>query len=457
MDNIDTNSRIVAAYRAKTPGSAELASEAAALLPSGIAHDGRHLDPYGIYVERAAGPRKWDVDGNEYVDYFGGHGALLLGHNHPVVMRAVADAAAGGTHFGANHAGEVRWAAAIRRLVSSAERIRFTSSGTEATLMAVRLARAFTGRGTLIRFKGHFHGWHDHMTSGYSNHFDGSPTAGVVQGVAAKVALVEAGDEAGLEAALAGGDVAAAIVEPTGSNFGQVPLRQEFLHALRRATERAGALLILDEVVTGFRVSQGGAQAALGVRPDLSSFAKIVAGGLPGAAVAGRADVMERLDFAAAARTGNEKVQHPGTFNANPISAAAGTAALGVIAEGDVNARADATAAALRAALNEVLAEARLPWAVYGGSSGFHLFVNPRGRAVVPGRFDAYVVPREELREQPKRLVERLRLALLLEGVDMNSRIGGVVSATHGPAEVADTARAFRAALGMLRAEGELQ
>jgi len=456
MDTIETNSRIVAAFRAKTPGSAELAREAATLLPSGIAHDGRHIDPYGIYVERAAGPRKWDVDGNEYVDYFGGHGALLLGHNHPVVMGAVADAAARGTHFGANHAGEVRWAAAIRRLVPSAERIRFTSSGTEATLMAVRLARAFTGRGTLIRFKGHFHGWHDHMTSGYSNHFDGSPTTGVVPGVAAKVVLVEAGDEAGLEAALASGDVAAAILEPTGSNFGQVPLRPEFLHALRQATERAGALLILDEVVTGFRVSQGGAQAVLGVRPDLSSFAKIVAGGLPGAAVAGRADVMARLDFDAAARTGFEKVQHPGTFNANPLSAAAGSAALGVIAGGDVNARADATAAALRAALNEVLAEADLPWAFYGGSSGLHLFVNPRGRAVEPRRFDAYEVTREELKEQPKRLVERLRLALLLEGVDMNSRIGGVVSATHGPAEMADTARAFRAALGMLRAEGEL-
>jgi glutamate-1-semialdehyde 2,1-aminomutase len=456
MDMIDTNSRIVAAYRAKTPGSADLAREAATLLPSGIAHDGRHLDPYGIYVERAAGPRKWDVDGNEYVDYFGGHGALLLGHNHPVVMRAVADAAARGTHFGANHSGEVQWAAAIQRLVPSAERIRFTSSGTEATLMAVRLARAFTGRGTLIRFKGHFHGWHDHMTSGYSNHFDGSPTAGVVQGVAAKVALVEPGNEAGLEAALASGDVAAVILEPTGSNFGQVPLRSEFLHALRRATERAGALLILDEVVTGFRVSPGGAQAALGVRPDLSSFAKIVAGGLPGAAVAGRADVLDRLDFDAAARAGVEKVQHPGTFNANPISAAAGTAALGVIAEGDVNPRADATAAALRAALNEVLAQAGLPWAFYGGFSGFHLFVNTRGRAVVPGQLDAYEVSREELKEQPKRLMERLRLALLLEGVDMNSRIGGVVSATHGPAEVADTARGFRAALARLRDEGEL-
>lgn len=457
MDTIlDTNSRIVAAYRARTPGSAALAREAAALLPSGITHDARYLEPYGIYIERAAGPRKWDVDGNQYVDYFGGHGALLLGHNHPAVSDAIEAALANGTHFGANHPGEIRWAAAIRRLVPSAERIRFTSSGTEATLMAVRLARAATGRGALIRFKGHFHGWHDHMTSGYADHFDGSPTPGVVQGVADKIMLLEPGDSVALEAALAGGDVAAVIVEPTGSSFGQVPLQAAFLHEIRRLTERHGALLILDEVITGFRVAPGGAQAAFGVRADLASFAKIVAGGLPGAAVAGRADILDRLDFAAAARTGQEKIQHPGTFNANPVSAAAGTAALTVIAEGDANARADATAVELRAALNEVLADARVPWAVYGTFSGFHLFVNPRGRGVTPERFDPYAVPREELKEQPKQLVERLRLALLVEGVDVGSRIGGFISATHGRAEIEDTARAFRAAIASLRAEGEI-
>ena len=146
-EDVATNSRIVAAYREKTPGSSRLAAEARDLFPSGITHDSRQLDPYGIYVARAAGPRKWDVDGNEYVDYFGGHGALLLGHNHPVVAAAIAEALAEGTHFGANHPREVKWAQAVKRLVPAAERLRFTSSGTEATLMAVRLARAFTGRG----------------------------------------------------------------------------------------------------------------------------------------------------------------------------------------------------------------------------------------------------------------------------------------------------------------------
>lgn len=451
-----TNSRIVAAYRARTPTSAALAQEAAALLPSGITHDARHIDPYGIYVARAEGPRKWDVDGNEYVDFFGGHGALLLGHRHPVVNAAVEAAFAAGTHFGANHPGEVRWAAAIRKLVPFAERVRFTSSGTEATLMAVRLARAFTGRNTLLRFKGHFHGWHDHMTTGYASHFDGTPTVGVLGGIAAKVHLVEAGNEAELAAAFEQDtDIAAAIIEPTGASFGQVPLRPGFLHLLRRLTEQHGALLILDEVITGFRVSPGGAAMAFGVQPDLASFAKILAGGLPGGAVAGRADILERLDFAAMARAGQEKVQHPGTFNANPVSAAAGAAALGVIAGSGVNARADATAARLRSAVNEVFAEVRAPWAAYGSSSGFHVFLNPKGRPIDPQNFDPYSVPAAEMKSS-ERLAGRLRLALLLHGVDVNGRIGGFVSATHTEAEIAATASAFRSAIDMLRAEGEL-
>jgi glutamate-1-semialdehyde 2,1-aminomutase len=452
-----TNSRIVAAYRARTPGSAELAREAATLLPSGITHDARHLDPYGIYITHAEGPRKWDVDGNEYVDYFGGHGALLLGHRHPTVSRAVEAAFAAGTHFGANHPGEVRWAAAIRHLVPFTERVRFTSSGTEATLMAARLARAFTGRNTLLRFKGHFHGWNDHMTSGFMNHFDGTPTIGVLGGIAAKVRLVEAGNEAELADAFASdSDIAAAIIEPTGASFGQVPVRPEFLHTLRRLTEQHGALLILDEVITGFRVSPGGAAAAFGVQPDLASFAKILAGGLPGGAVAGRADILDRLDFAAMARAGQEKIQHPGTFNANPVSAAAGTAALGVIAESDANARADAAAAHLRTSLNEMFAETAAPWTAYGTSSGFHIFLNPLRRPIDPFHFDPHAIPAAELKQQPEQFADRLRLALLINGVDVNGRIGGFLSATHGETEIAATTNAFREAISMLRAEGEV-
>jgi glutamate-1-semialdehyde 2,1-aminomutase len=451
-----SNSRIVAAWRARTPRSAELFASAAGLFPSGITHDARIQDPYGPYIERAQGAHKWDVDGNRYVDFFGGHGALILGHAHPAVTAAIANAAAAGTQFGASHPLEVRWAEQIRRMVPSAERIRFTSSGTEATLMAVRLARAFTGRPELLRFKGHFHGWHDHMTSGFANHFDGSPTPGVLPGVAQGVVLAEPGDLAGMERLLGRGDVAAAILEPTGASFGQVPLTPEFLRALRRLTEQYGTLLIMDEVVTGFRVSPGGAQAAFGVRPDLSTFAKIVAGGMPGAAVAGRKEILDLLDFAAAPAAGREKIGHQGTYNANPLAAAAGLACLSILAEGDVTPRADAAAAALRAALNAVLAEERVPWAVYGTSSGFHIFLNPAGRPVAPDRFDPLAIPMEEFKAPPPRLASRLRLALLLHGMDVSNRLSGFTSIAHDAADIADAAAALRESVRMLRGEGEL-
>jgi glutamate-1-semialdehyde 2,1-aminomutase len=455
-DDMLSNSRITAAFRERTPGSAALAQQAGGLFPSGITHDSRYLEPYNIYIERADGPHKWDVDGNRYVDYFGGHGALLLGHRHPAVTQAVSDAFDAGTHFGASHPREVAWARAIQRLVPSAERVRFTSSGTEATLMAVRLARAFAGRDTLLRFHGHFHGWHDHMASGYTNHFDGSPTPGVLPVVAEKAVLLPANDVEAVRAALAANrDIAAVILEPTGSSFGQQPIGAAFVQELRRLTERHGVLLILDEVVTGFRVSPGGAQAAFGVRPDLSSFAKIVAGGLPGAAVAGRCDILDRLDFAVSQRTGREKIQHPGTFNANPVSAAAGTAALTVIAETDACERASHMAELLRVALNEVLEQEGVGWAVYGTYSGFHTFLDPR-QATRPATFDPAALTLDDLKSQPKALVNRLRLALLVHGVDVNSRVGGFLSATHTEADVAHTADAFRNAVRMLRQEGEI-
>ena len=452
-----TNSRIIAAYREHTPGSAELAREASELFPSGITHDARNVDPYCVFIERAEGPHKWDVDGHRYIDYFGGHGALLLGHRHPVVSKAIGEAMNEGTQFGASHPREVQWARAIQRLVPSAERIRFTSSGTEATLMAVRLARAFTGKETLVRFKGHFHGWHDQMTSGYTNHFDGSPTPGVLPGVAEKSILLNPGDVAQVRAAFASNpDICGVIDEPTGSSFGQVPLGAEFAHELRRLCTQHGAILIFDEVVTGFRASRGGAQVAFNVRPDLSSFAKIVAGGMPGAAVVGRKDILDLLDFKAAEKLGKEKIAHPGTFNANPVSAAAGTAALTIIAETDACDRASATAAALREKLNAVIADEKVKWAVYGTYSGFHLFVNPSRLDIGPHNFDPTKQTLEDLKGGSKALINKLRLGMLLNGVDLNPRGGGLLSCTHTAQDVTDTAEAFRQAVRMLKQEGEL-
>jgi glutamate-1-semialdehyde 2,1-aminomutase len=197
---------------------------------------------------------------------------------------------------------------------------------------------------------------------------------------------------------------------------------------------------------------------AFGITPDLSSFAKIVAGGMPGAAVAGRKDILDYLDFAVSATLGREKIGPPGTFNANPVSAAAGIAALTVLAETDACARASATAAALRNGLNDMLASEGVPWAVYGTFSGFHLFMNPQQRAISPLSFDPLACTMDELKgaPAPAHTLGRLRLALLVHGIDVNGRIGGFTSSTHEAADVADTIDGFRAAIHMLRAEGEL-
>ena len=451
-----SNSPILARYLERTPGSAALAETARTMLPSGIAHDARYLKPYNIYTEEAAGARKWDVDGNEYVDYFGGHGAHLLGHNPPAVIDAVRDALERGTQFGTNHPLEVEWARMVRRLIPCAERVRFTSSGTEATHMALRLARAHTGRPRIARFMTHFHGWHDHMTAGYTSHFDGSATPGVLPEVAKGAALVPPGDVDAMRAALREGDIAAVILEPTGASFGKVPLKPEVLSELRQMTEETGTVLIFDEVITGFRVSAGGTQAAFGVTPDLTTLAKIVAGGMPGGAVVGRQDIMDALDFQAMEAAGREKIDHPGTFNANPVSAAAGIAALNIIAAHDVCGKASAYAARLRDGMNDVLRQHRLRWAVYGTFSGFHIFTNPGGLEIAPDDFDPHALPYDVLKKGNPVLNNKLRLGLLNEGVDVSPWPGGLTSSAHDDADLEATLAAFDRVLGALKAEGEI-
>jgi glutamate-1-semialdehyde 2,1-aminomutase len=457
-DTLTTNSPIIAAYRAATPGSAAAAEGASRLFPSGVTHDSRYIEPYGLYVSRAQGPRKWDVDGNCYVDYFGGHGALLLGHGHPKVVEAVTRQMERGTHFGASHETEIAWAEWILKLVPSAERVRFTSSGTEATMMAVRLARAFTGKSKLIRFKHNFHGWHDHMTSGYASHFDGSPTPGVLPGVSGGLLLAEQNDAEGLARLLeANADVAAAIIEPTGAHGAQLPIDPPFLTALRELTRQHGVVLIFDEVVTGFRVSPGGAQAEYGIRPDLTTLAKILAGGLPGGAVVGRKDILDLLDFQITKAADREKITHQGTFNANPLSAAAGVAALEIVGTTDACAAANRYADTMRRRINEVFEEERVPWAAYGMFSNFHIFMNPGRSAIVPTRFDPLEQPAEAFFDKSQAgLVHKFRLATMTGGVDFSGSPGGVTSATHGEAELEDTVKAVRNAARLLKQEGEV-
>ena len=442
-------------YRARTPGSAALYAQACRALPAGLTHDSRATSPYPIYVARAAGARKWDVDGNEYVDYFGGHGALLFGHSHPPLVEAVQRQAALGTHWGASHELEVRWAELVQRLVPSAERVRFTGSGTEASQLALRLARAYTGKTRIMRFVGHFHGWHDAVAPGGMSHYDGSVPAGIPESLVRETLLLPA-DDAGpvLDLLQARNDIAAVIVEPSGASWGQVPLPSGFLAALREATRKRGVVLVFDEVITGFRWSRGGAQARYGIVPDLTVLAKILAGGLPGGAVAGAKDILDQLDPGAAKAAQREKIGHQGTFNANPLCAAAGVAALTLVEAGDACARAEAAAGELRAGLRRILVEEGVPWGVFGEASVFVIFPNPARLPVDPASFDPLKLGFKGLKgARDPQLNNRLRVTLLAHGVDIAGGPGGFVSAAHGPREIAQTLDAWRAALRSLKRE----
>jgi glutamate-1-semialdehyde 2,1-aminomutase len=457
-DTLLANSAVINDFRRKTPASAKLHAEASRSLPSGLAHDSRQLTPYPIYVERAEGPRKWDADGNEYVDYFGGHGALLLGHGHPAIVKAVQQQMAAGTHYGSCHATEVRWASLIKQLMPASEMVRFTSSGTEAGLLALRLARAITGKQKVIRYIGHFHGWHDHAAGGANSHYDGSSPVGTLPSIAENVVLLPADSvQPTLQALEARDDIAAVILEPGGASWGQVPLPAGFLQALREATAARGVVLIFDEVVTGFRLSRGGAQVKSGVAPDLSVLGKIVAGGLPGGAIAGKRRLLEQLDFAWAKAQGKEKVGHQGTFNANPLCAAAAVAMLEQVATSDANARADRGGERLRQGMNQVLKDARAAWAVYGESSLFHIFINPKGIPVDPLAFDPPKLGFAGLKgAKDAALANKLRLAMIVAGVDIMGAPGGLVSAAHDDRAIDETIAGFAKAVAMLKAEGDI-
>ena len=284
---------ILEEYIQKHPGSASLYEEARGHFPGGVTHDTRYLLPFPLYVTHASGPLKRDVDGNEYVDYVCGHGALILGHSHPAITTAVSEQLSRGSHLGASTEEEIRWARAIKALMPSVEKVRFHSSGTEATLMAMRMARAYTGKSVVIRFQEHFHGWHDYVVTRGD-----VPTPGVPETTARSMIVLPAEDISAVEHALVqDGDVAAVILEPTGAHMGQLPLAPRFLEELREVTRRHGVLLIMDEVVTGFRVAPGGAQGRFGIDPDLTTMAKIVAGGLPGGALGGQAEIMDMIAF----------------------------------------------------------------------------------------------------------------------------------------------------------------
>jgi glutamate-1-semialdehyde 2,1-aminomutase len=435
-------------YRQRFAGSAVLAERAYQRFPGGATHDGRYADPFPLFMERAYGPYKWDVDDNRMIDYWCGHGALLLGHGHPAIVAAITQQAPVSTHLGASHRLELEWADLIVELIPAAERVRFTASGSEATTLALRIARAATGKNTLIRFAGHFHGWHDALAPGAD---PDDPNRGVLPSTLDSLIILPA-DLDQVAATLASrDDVAAVILEPTGASYGSIPLPDDFLVGLRELTHRYGVIMIADEVVTGFRVTPGGACARAGVTPDLVCLAKIVAGGLPGGALAGRAELLDLLAHDEHGPRG--RIRQQGTFNANPLSAAAGIAMLRAVATGEPGAVAAQRGTMLVQMLNELFRSYRLRgWTAFGDGSIFHLFVDPT-TDLVPGEIPRNMPLATLKRGGDPRLLRLFRMAFHLNGVDLMRGRSGFVSAVHSEEDIHTTVAAMAAAIELVMRE----
>jgi glutamate-1-semialdehyde 2,1-aminomutase len=342
--------------------SEALFAEALKCIPGGVNSPVRAFRAVGgqpFFVEKALGCRITDVDGNEYIDYVGSWGPAILGHARPEIIRAVQQVAANGTSFGIPNPLEVTLARMVCATVPSVEKVRMCNSGTEATMSAIRLARGFTKRSKIIKFDGCYHGHADSLLvkAGSGALTFGNPdSAGVPPEFTKHTIVVPFNDREAIQNAFAAnrGEIAGIIVEPVPGNAGLYLPQPGFLEYLREISEREGALLIFDEVMTGFRLSRGGAQERFGIRPDLSCFGKVIGGGLPVGAFGGRGDIMDQL-----APTG--PVYQAGTLSGNPLAMAAGIAALELLQDGHVYQRLESAGAALEAGMKDAARLAGIP------------------------------------------------------------------------------------------------
>ncbi len=438
---------ILETYVRKNPKSASLYPRFKRIFPSGGGgHDGYVGEPFPITMDRGQGARKWDVDGNEYIDFGLGSASLLLGHAHPDVVEALVQAAPSGSHYGAPVETVVEWGEQVCDMVPSADKVRFVGSGAEATMLALRIARAHSGKDKIIRWQSHYHGWHDYVMPGNAAPFDVPASTGIPRGAVESVVVLPP-DLQMLEQTLASDDgIAGVITEGSGASYGTVPLQPGFVEGVRELTRRYGVVMILDEVITGFRWSPGGLQKKLGIEPDLCTMAKILTGGLPGGAVAGQAQFMAVMEQTGDAHHDRyERVYHGGTFNANPYCAATGNAALRIVATGEMQEVADRMAERLRRGLREIVDRYEVAACVYGESSTFHIYF---GSSSIEG-LDA-----NSLKSVSPELQVNFRRALQVRGVDLMSRTSGVLSGVHTEADIDLSLEGFDGAVKALMDEG---
>jgi glutamate-1-semialdehyde 2,1-aminomutase len=437
---------IVQEYRLSHPGSEELHKEAIHLFAAdGATHTARMLDPFRPYITRAKGSRKWDVDGNEYIDYVMGHGALILGHSHPDIVRAVQEQAAKGLHYGENHELEVQWAGLIKHLMPSAERVEFVACGNEANALAIRLGRVFTGRKRVLRLEEHFHGWFDLLA------YPGTP--GVLPEDNEVNTVCVPHDLDLIERELARQEYAVLMTEGGGAHMeGQYPLDRDFVRALRDLTRKYGTVWVVDEVVTGFRYAPGGWQSEMGVTPDLTTLGKCVGGGVAAGAVVGHAQIMEAFGTKTPLQ---RRIRHSGTWNANPLVAAAGVAACKLYLTGEPQRGAAEAGALLRAGLNKALEERGISGAYYGKTM-LHGYLGPRelepANDMLPPTRDIRKLCNPEMAP----IWNRMLLHLLQHGVSNMRGSLYVMSAAHTGEDIDQTVKAFGESLDGMIAEGSL-
>ena len=411
---------LIDTYLARTPVRAALFERATASLPGGSTRTTIFNPPYPPYMARGEGLRTWDVDGNEYRDFLGNYTSLILGHAHPDVVAAVEAQVRLGSAFAAPTEIEIELAEEIRGRLPSVERLRFTNSGTEATMFAIRAARAFTGRPLLAKFEKAYHGTHDTALAG---------TPGVPDGISNLVVELPWDDAEGVQAALNGRehDVAAIIIEPVQGAGGIRAADPAFLRFLRDYADQIGAVLIFDEIIA-FRIGPNGAQGLVGVRPDLTALGKIVGGGYPLAAFGGRAEIMDRFD---ARRPG--ALSHGGTFNGNPVGAAAGLATLRYLTP-DRYERLASLGQRLRDRLADGFAAGGLDARVEGVASLFQVFAGPTLQG-----------------EDQLSPTETLFLGLLIDGFHLAPRGMGAISTPATEADVDALADAVVGRLGAMQ------
>ena len=421
----------------------ELFQRAQLRIPAGVNSPVRAFRAVGgtpPFLERASGAHLWDADGKRYIDYLGSWGPMLVGHTHPAVVEAVQAAASRALSFGAPTEAEVELAEVLCRLVPSMELVRLLSSGTEATMTAIRLARGHTGRSLIVKFEGCYHGHADALLvkAGSGALTFGNPSsAGVPAQTAADTLVLDYNDAAKAIALFDrhGPQIAGVIVEPVAGNMNLVLPAPGFLETLREHCTRHGAVLIFDEVMTGFRVALGGAQARYGIRPDLTTLGKVIGGGMPLAAVGGRREIMQRI-----APLG--PVYQAGTLSGNPVAVAAGLATLKLVDTPEFQQRIEATT---RSLVEGLAAEAKRAGVTFASQSIGSMF-GITFRAAPPRSF-------AEVMQCDRERFNRFFHEMLTRGVYLapSAYEAGFVSAAHGAREIGETLAAAREAFSLCR------